>query len=215
MKILVVDDHHLIRDGLRPVLESLAPEEATTLVEADTLAGALDVVAAHPDLDLVLLDLRLPDVVGFDAVSRLRAANPSLPLVVMSGEMEPALMRAAIDRGALGFIPKSSTSKVILGALRLVLAGGIYVPREAMGGPAALPSTPESARALPGGLDLTPRQMEVLRLMLAGKSNKSIGRELDLAEGTVKNHVAAVLKALGVTTRTQAVIAAAKRGIQA
>jgi len=101
---------------------------------------------------------------------------------------------------------------VILGALRLVLAGGIYVPREAIGtnGQDAAPSRPS-----PGGLDLTPRQMEVLRLMLAGKSNKSIGRELDLAEGTVKNHVAAVLKALGVATRTQAVIAAAKRGIQA
>ena len=212
MKILVVDDHHLIRDGLRPVLESLAPEETTTLIEAETLASALDQVAAHPDLDLALLDLRLPDVVGFEAVSRLRAARPSLPVVVMSGEMEPALMRGAIDQGALGFIPKSSTSKVILGALRLVLAGGIYVPREAIGGrdPDAAPARPSTA-----GLDLTPRQVDVLRLMLAGKSNKSIGRELDLAEGTVKNHVAAVLKALGVTTRTQAVIAAAKRGIQA
>ena len=214
MKILVVDDHHLIRDGLRPVLESLAPEESTTLVEAASLADALGVVAAHADLDLVLLDLRLPDVVGFEAILRLRAANSSLPLVVMSGEMEPALMRAALDHGALGFIPKSSTSKVILGALRLVLAGGVYVPREAMGAPASN-GVPGPSRAVPTGLDLTPRQMDVLRLMLAGKSNKSIGRELDLAEGTVKNHVAAVLKALGVTTRTQAVIAASKRGIQA
>jgi len=214
MKILVVDDHQVIRDGLRPVLESLAAGEATTLVEAGSLADALDHVAGNDDLDLALLDLRLPDVVGFEAVSRLRAARPSLPLVVMSGEMEPALMRQAIDHGALGFIPKSSSSKVILGALRLVLAGGIYVPREAIG-PQAAEAPAAMSRAAPAGLDLTPRQMDVLRLMLAGKSNKSIGRELDLAEGTVKNHVAAVLKALGVTTRTQAVIAAAKRGLQA
>jgi DNA-binding NarL/FixJ family response regulator len=99
--------------------------------------------------------------------------------------------------------------------LRLVLAGGTYIPREALEDGAVAQASQPSAPARGDGLDVTPRQMEVLRLLLAGKSNKAIGRQLALAEGTVKNHVAAVLKALQVTTRTQAVIAAAKRGIEA
>jgi DNA-binding NarL/FixJ family response regulator len=216
VKILVVDDHHLIREGLRPLLEAVAHGEAVQVLEADSLARALQAADDHPDLDLALVDLRMPDVVDFEAVSRLRERQPALPVVVMSGDNEPGVVKAALEHGALGFIPKSSSSKVILGALRLVLAGGTYIPREAIEGgsmaPAPLPATAPGSN---GGLDVTPRQMEVLRLMLAGKSNKAIGRELALAEGTVKNHVAAVLKALQVTTRTQAVIAAAKRGVKA
>ena len=214
MKILVVDDHHLIREGLRPLLEEIAEGEVVEVLEADSLARALEAAARHPDLDLALLDLRLPDVVGFEAVTRLRERQAALPVVVMSGDNEPGLVRAAFDHGALGFIPKSSSPKVVLGALRLVLAGGTYIPPEAFHAPAQ--AAPRNADTRPGeALDITPRQREVLRLMLAGKSNKSIGRELALAEGTVKNHVAAVLKALGVTTRTQAVIAAGQRGIKA
>lgn len=216
MKILVVDDHHLIREGLRPVLEAVAHGAPVQVFEADSLARALQAADDHPDLDLALVDLRMPDVVDFEAVSRLRERQPALPIVVMSGDNEPGLVKSALEHGALGFIPKSSSSKVILGALRLVLAGGAYIPREALegGSMASLPA-PAVAAAGDSGLDVTPRQMEVLRLMLGGKSNKAIGRELALAEGTVKNHVAAVLKALQVTTRTQAVIAAAKRGIKA
>jgi DNA-binding NarL/FixJ family response regulator len=215
MKILVVDDHHLIREGLRPLLEAVAHGEPVQVIEADSLARALQAADDHPDLDLALVDLRMPDVVDFEAVSRLRERQPALPVVVMSGDNEPGLVRSALAHGALGFIPKSSSSKVILGALRLVLAGGTYIPREAIEENAVSHPEPRSPSAGMDGLDVTPRQMEVLRLMLGGKSNKAIGRELALAEGTVKNHVAAVLKALQVTTRTQAVIAAAKRGIKA
>ena len=214
MKLLVVDDHHLIREGLRPLLEELADGEAVEVIEAETLARALAEAAVHPDFDLALVDLRLPDVVDLEGVSTLRARHPALPIVVMSGENEPGLVRAALDHGALGFIPKSSSSKVILGALRLVLAGGTYIPREAMDAASGAP-THRPGGSNGAGLGLTPRQSEVLLLVLKGKSNKAIGRELALAEGTVKNHVAAVLKALNVTTRTQAVIAAAKLGIGA
>ena len=214
MKILVVDDHHLIREGLRPLLEAVAHGEPVQVIEADSLARALQAADDHPELDLALVDLRMPDVVDFEAVSRLRERQPALPVVVMSGDNEPGLVKSALAHGALGFIPKSSSSKVILGALRLVLAGGTYIPREAIEESRIAHAAP-SAPAPGNGLDVTPRQLEVLRLMLAGKSNKAIGRELALAEGTVKNHVAAVLKALQVTTRTQAVIAAAKRGIKA
>ena len=212
MKILMIDDHHLIRDGLRPVLEQLAePGEAVAVLEAASLAAALELAAAHPDLDLALLDLHLPDVTGFDALERLQQGQPGLPIVLMSGDNDPAIVRQALDHGALGFIPKSSSRKVIVSALRLVLSGGTYIPREAMQAPAA------GATRVPGpagDLGLTPRQAEVLALLLAGKSNKVICRELNLAEGTVKNHVAAVFKALDVTTRVQAVIAAAKLGIK-
>jgi DNA-binding NarL/FixJ family response regulator len=214
VKILVVDDHHLIREGLRPLLEAVAHGEPVQVLEADSLARALHEADDHPDLDLALVDLRMPDVVDFEAVSRLRERQPALPIVVMSGDNEPGLVKSAFDHGALGFIPKSSSSAVILGALRLVLAGGTYIPREAIEG-GAMSRVEAPPAGADGGLDVTPRQMEVLRLMLGGKSNKAIGRELALAEGTVKNHVAAVLKALQVTTRTQAVIAASKRGIKA
>jgi len=213
VKILVVDDHHLIREGLRPLLEGLAHSEPVVVIEAGSLAHAMEVADRHPDLDLALVDLRLPDVVGFESVSTLRLQHPSLPIVVMSGDNEPGVVREALEHGALGFIPKSSGPQVILGALRLVLAGGTYIPREAIDG--ALAGGPQAPGLEDDGLGLTPRQAEVLALILAGKSNKAIGRELALAEGTVKNHVAAVLKALNVTTRTQAVIAAAKRGIKA
>lgn len=217
MKILMVDDHHMIRDGLRPVLEQLGePGEAVTVLEAASLAAALELAAAHPDLDLALLDLRLPGVTGFDALASLQQLSPGLPIVVMSGDNDPVVVRQALEHGALGFIPKSSARQVIVNALRLVLSGGTYIPREAMQAPAAAASPAGAARAPgpAGALGLTPRQAEVLALLLAGKSNKLICRELHLAEGTVKNHVAAVFKALDVTTRVQAVIAAAKLGIK-
>lgn len=217
MKILMVDDHHLIRDGMRPVLQQLTmPGDPVEVFEAASFEAALEAADSHPDLDLVLLDLRLPDVTGFAALSDLQDRHPGLPIVVMSGEDDPALVRAAFEHGALGYIPKSSTTQVILNALRLVLSGGTYLPREVMGStqaPAAEVAAP-TARTLPPGLDITPRQADVLTLLLAGKSNKGICRELNLAESTVKNHVAAVFKALNVTTRVQVVLAAARLGIK-
>ena len=214
MKILIVDDHHLIREGLRPVMKQIAtPPEEVEVFEAATFAAALDVARAHPDLDLVLLDLHLPDVEGFDALAGLQASFPAVPVIVVSGADDPALVRQAVDHGALGFIPKSSTSALIVSAIRLVLAGGTYLPREIMSAPHAKPKA-APARGI-DGLGLTPRQTDVLRLLLAGKSNKLICRELDMAEGTVKNHLGAIFRALNVTTRVEAIVAAGKLGISA
>jgi DNA-binding NarL/FixJ family response regulator len=215
MKILIVDDHHLIRDGMRPVLQQLAEPggEPVGLFEASSYETAIEYADQHPDLDLALLDLRLPDVTGFAALCDLQDRHPGLPIVVMSGEDDPQLMREALEHGALGFIPKSSTSQVILHALRLVLSGGTYAPREIMWG-APAPAPAAHALNVPPELGLTPRQAEVLAMVLAGKSNKVIGREMSLAESTVKNHVAAAFKALNVSTRVQAVLAAAKLGIR-
>lgn len=215
MKILMVDDHHLIRDGMRPVLERLSDKEAVQVLEAETFDAAVAAASSHPDLDLVLLDLRLPGIDGFEALEGLQSRFPGLPVVLMSGEDDPDLVRSALDRGALGYIPKSSTTEVILNALRLVLSGGTYVPLEAIGRGAP---APQRSIALAGEaaakLGITPRQAEVLALLLDGKSNKVISRELNLAESTVKNHIAAVFRALDVTTRVQAVLAASKLGIK-
>jgi DNA-binding NarL/FixJ family response regulator len=223
MKVLVVDDHAIIRQGLRAVLSQLGQaNDIIEVLEASGYAEALDRIAATPDLDLVLLDLRMPDVSGFAALADIEDRHPDLPVVIMTGEEDPALVREAFDHGALGFIPKSSAPAVILAALRLVLSGGTYVPPQIMASmaPRAAPAAPPSVQtyaadpALAVSLGLTPRQTDVLTLLLAGKSNKVISRDLHLAEGTVKNHVAAVLKALNVDTRVQAVIAAARLGIK-
>jgi DNA-binding NarL/FixJ family response regulator len=215
LKILLVDDHHLIRDGMRPVLERLATGEPVEVFEAGTFEAAVETAARHDDLDLVLLDLRLPGVTHFEALEGLRGRFPALPIVLMSGDDEPDLVRGALERGALGYIPKSSTSEVLLNAIRLVLSGGTYLPPEAIGrqsrGAAPVASSAEDIAAR---LGITPRQADVLALLLAGKSNKLISRELNLAESTVKNHIAAVFRALDVTTRVQAVLAAAKLGIK-
>ena len=221
LKVLVVDDHALIRQGMRSVLAQLGDGEAVEVIEAAGYSEALDRIAANPDLDLVLLDLRMPDVSGFAALSDIEDRHPDVPIVVMTGEDDPELVREAFEHGALGFIPKSSPPPVILAALRLVLSGGTYVPPEIMAtraatrtAPAHAPIHDPEAVLAADRLGITPRQSDVLTLLLAGKSNKVISRELNLAEGTVKNHVGAVLKALNVDTRVQAVIAAARLGLK-
>jgi DNA-binding NarL/FixJ family response regulator len=219
LKVLVVDDHALIRQGLRSLLAQLAGDAGPVEVqEASGYLEALQRIEADPGLDLVMLDLRMPDVSGFAALADIEDRHPDLPVVIMTGEEDPALVREAFEHGALGFIPKSSPPPVILAALRLVLSGGTYVPPQIMASPPrTAPPAPKAAApdtALADNLGLTPRQSDVLALLLAGKSNKVISRDLNLAEGTVKNHVAAVLKALNVDTRVQAVIAAARLGLR-
>ncbi len=216
MKLLIVDDHHLIREGLRPILKRLGDGEETEVLEAASFEAAVEYADRHRDLDLLVLDLRLPNVAGFAALCDLQERHPSLPIVVMSGEDDPELMRQAIEHGALGFIPKSSSADVILNALRLVLSGGTYLPRQIMAAPSKAAAAPvKAAGARLTALGLTPRQAEVLELLIAGKSNKAICRELHLAEGTVKTHIAAAFKALNVTSRVQAVLAVSRLREQA
>jgi DNA-binding NarL/FixJ family response regulator len=221
MKVLVVDDHALIRDALRHVLERLGHE--VTVFEAGDCPHAFHVIDAQPDLDLVLLDLNLPGMHGVAALAELRRRYPAVSVVVVSAANDRASVTQALDRGAMGYIPKSSSNEVLASALRLVLSGGIYLPPEILGRaePLAEPATAsvESGgataprRVLPSDLGLTERQVQILILLMQGKSNKVICRELDLAESTVKNHVTHVLKTLNVTSRTQAVIAAARLGL--
>jgi DNA-binding NarL/FixJ family response regulator len=219
MKVLIIDDHEMVREGLRQVVEQLgAPGESVMVLQAGSYARGVDIAAENRDLDLVLLDFNLPNVEGFAALVDLQERFPDLPVVIVSGHDDPDLMRESFERGALGFVPKTSNGSVILHALRLVLSGGTYVPREAMGA-ARKPTAPPRAIHPPdealSRLGITPRQADVLALMLAGKPNKVICRELNLAEGTVKTHIAAILKALNASNRVEAVIAASRLGLKA
>jgi DNA-binding NarL/FixJ family response regulator len=214
MQILVVDDHGLIRDALRDVLNELRPE--AIVVQAANCRQAMQQVAESPDFELILLDLGLPDADGFTMLKDLRDQYPSLPIVVLSALQDRNSVTRALDLGAVGFIPKSAQRAVMLSALHLVFAGGIYVPPEILrrDEPSTKVQQPTcEGRALsPCDLRLTERQVEVLALMLRGKSNKAIGRVLDLAEPTVKNHVTAILKALRVTNRTEAIVVVNQMG---
>lgn len=214
MHVLLIDDHALFRRGLRLLLADL--HAAIEFTEADDCACASALVDLKPDL--VLLDLHMPGSRGLDALAFAKSAFESAALVVLSGEDDPPLIRQAIESGAAGFVPKSSTPEVLKSALRLILAGGVYLPPHALRGLAAPGATAaEPARRSAGPLAgrLSERQHEVLRRAIQGKSNKLIARELRVSEGTVKAHLSASFRALGVGNRTEAVYAAARFGLTA
>jgi DNA-binding NarL/FixJ family response regulator len=217
MKVLVIDDHVLIREAMRGVLRELKGD-AVVILEASDSRQAMCQIEQNPDLELVLLDLGLPDRDGLDMLSELGNRYPTVSVVVLSAQQDRDTVMKALDLGALGFIPKSGQREVMLSAFNLIFSGGIYIPPEILGRrePATVARTaPSSSKAGAADLGLTERQIEVLALMMQGKSNKAICRVLDLAEPTVKIHVSAILKALKVTNRTEAVIAAAALGVGA
>jgi len=214
MKFLVVDDHTLIREALRGVLIEL--QRDAVVLEAGTCGEAMALIQQHPDLSLMLLDLKLPDRDGFDVMAELREHHPALSVVMLSAFNDRDNVIKALDGGALGFIPKTGSRDVLVSALRLILAGGVYIPPDILNRePAAAAGSGQpgaAARPSPAELGLTGRQVDVLTRMMQGKSNKLICRALDLAEPTVKNHVSAILKALDVSNRTEAVLAVAALG---
>jgi DNA-binding NarL/FixJ family response regulator len=198
--IAIADDHPIMRAALRAALGALGP--ATRFVEASDVPGTLALAAQRPDIDLLLMDLNMPGARGLDAVRAVRECAPLLPLAVVSAEQQPGTADALLALGVAGFIPKSDPADVIVGAVRLILAGGVYVPPHLLGDRGAN----EAASGIPPGL--TARQLEVLRLLAMGKPNKAIARELGVTEGTVKVHLLAVFRALAVRNRTSAVLAA-------
>jgi DNA-binding NarL/FixJ family response regulator len=216
MKFLVVDDHELIREAMRAALKQLDAE--ATILEAADSRQAMPLIEENADLDLVLLDLNLPDRDGFSVLVELRKTYPAITVVVMSAQQDHDSVVKALNMGALGFIPKSATRKVILGALQLVMSGDTYIPRQALPSeqPPLTTTRPPTSQAKPeaGGdkvspadLGLTGRQIDVLALIMQGKSNKAICRVLDLSEPTVKSHVSAILRTLNVSNRTEIVVA--------
>jgi DNA-binding NarL/FixJ family response regulator len=219
MKVLIADDHRLIIEGVKLKLAELDP--AVETVVAMSLAELEQAVAAHADtLDLALVDIAMPGTQGHRHVAQLRQTAPALPVIVLSGSEDVELMRALIDLGVLGFIPKAYSPDVMLSAIRLVLAGGVYIPllllasAQAGGWQPATPASapPPAAGGPPASLDglrslLTERQIDVMRLLSQGKPNKLIARELGISEGTVKIHLAAIFRALNVRNRVEAVVA--------
>jgi DNA-binding NarL/FixJ family response regulator len=210
MNVLLVDDHTLFRQGLIHLLDGL--DGALTFFQADAVDDNLD---RFGPVDLVLLDMHMQGPEGTDAVAATRTKLPSSTIVVISGDEDPNLIRRCIQLGASGFIPKTSTQSVLISALRLVLAGGVYLPIAAlMASPNDSAAAPAAARSRQDLAGLSPRQMEVLCLAIRGKSNKVIARDMDLSEGTVKQHLSAAFRALQVSNRTEAVYRAAELGIR-
>lgn len=218
MKVLIVDDHPLVREGLVSVLETLDPP--AQVIEAEDVAAAHTALAAHRKVDLILLDLVVPGAEGLSLVNAVRAARPDVPVVIVSANDHRDLVLGAIDAGAMGFISKRSSTAVLVSAIRLVLAGGVYVPPHVLSAVSDPFSGPASARRpgdaplTPADLGLTDRQADVLTLLVQGMSNKTICKDLDLAEGTVKTHITAILRALKVANRTQALFALSRLGLQ-
>jgi DNA-binding NarL/FixJ family response regulator len=212
MKILVADDHALIREALHGILKKLTHD--AVVFQASSAAQTMEVVASQRDISLILLDLNLPDRDGFSMLAELRESNPAVSVVVVSALQDRASVVKALDLGAMGYIPKSARNEVMLSALQLVLAGGIYIPTQILAREHLPPGAPRRGGAIisPADLGLTDRQLDVLALLMQGKNNKTICRALNLAEPTVKNHVTAILKALKVTNRTEAVIAVNELG---
>ncbi len=217
MKILIVDDHALIRGALHNVLEQLKPEAA--IFEASNSRQALHVVEQHPDVSLILLDINLPDRDGLSVLAELRERDATIAIIVLSAADDQDTVKHAFKLGALGFIPKTTEREVMLNAIQLVLSGGIYIPSEILDGgqtaspqPGNKPSPLKSPLKPLGNLGLTDRQIEVLGLLMEGKSNKVIAKTLNMAVPTVKNHITAVFKALNVTSRTEAVIKLGQMG---
>ncbi|WP_028916725.1 response regulator transcription factor [Pseudoxanthomonas sp. J35] len=208
MTILIADDHPLFREALRGAVQRILPE--ATLHEADSVDALYALVEANADADLLLMDLNMPGAHGFSALVHLRSLHPQLPVVVVSAREEPAVMRRALDHGALGFIPKSADSETIAMAVETVLDGERWAPAAA----AAAPAMDRDEQAVAQRLrELTPQQFRVLQMLGEGRLNKQIAWDLGVSEATIKAHVTAVLRKLGVNNRTQAVLMAGRLAV--
>lgn len=211
MKLLIIDDHPVVRDGLAALLRQLGPE--VTMLLAEGASQGLGLADGHPDLDVVILDLAMPGSDGFSALHEFGRLQPQLPVVVLSSSEDPRDVRRALASGALGYIPKSAPPRTILAAVQFVLAGNVYVPTLLAHDTACARDEAQDHSVPKSGVSLTGRQIDVLRLLCEGRSNKEIGRALGVSQKTVKVHVTAIFKALNVANRIQAAAIADKAGL--
>jgi two-component system, NarL family, nitrate/nitrite response regulator NarL len=211
MKLLIVDDHPVLRDGLAALLMQIGPD--TTVLQARDANEGIALVDNHPDLDVVILDLAMPGMEGLQALSEFGRKRPDLPVIVLSSSEDPRDVRRALASGALGYVPKSASQHVLLSAIRLVLNGDLYVPPLILDEKinATVPRTTGTEGA--SNRLLTARQIEILTLSSEGKPDKTIAATLALSEKTVKTHITAIFKALNVVNRTQAAAAGREQGI--
>jgi DNA-binding NarL/FixJ family response regulator len=203
-KVIIADDHPLFREAIKKALESNCSD--AEYFEAGSFEGLQDLVDHHRDVDLVLLDLHMPGVSGFAGLVYLCKRYPGVPVVIISANEDPVVIRRALDHGAAGFIPKSSSTGEICEAINAVLSGEIWAPNSVQSN---LPGRNDSEISLANRMtELTPQQFKVLMRMTQGLLNKQIAYELDVSEATIKAHVTAIMKKLAVNNRTQAVLIA-------
>ncbi|TEA80053.1 response regulator transcription factor [Allopusillimonas ginsengisoli] len=207
-ELLIADDHPLFREALRGVVSRIFPD--TVIHEADQFERLYALVEAYPDADMLLLDLDMPGASGFSGLVHLRSLHPQLPIVIVSAHEEPSIMRRALDHGAMGFIPKSSDSRQLGQALQQILEGFPWAPAGVENGAGADEDEMAAANRL---RDLTPQQFRVLQMVYSGQLNKQIAYELNVSEATIKAHMTHIMRKLGASNRTQAVLIASRLGI--
>lgn len=217
MKILIADDHELFLKGLEMILSDYNPK--AEIVTAKSYSDIFDVLSRQKDFDVVLTDLAMPGAHWLEAIQKMHQELPDTPIIILSAVFDREIVQKTLNIGAAGYIPKTSSREVIISAVNLVLSGGVYIPSE------LLRDNEQSELSILKSLEnisenktsskniLSPRQIDVLKLISQGKSNKQIAFELGLTEGTVKLHVTAILKLLNVYNRTGAVVAAKKEGL--
>lgn len=212
MKLLIVDDHGLVREGLKAILGQ--SDLRAECLEAWDEISIWQCLKQHPDVNLVLLDIQLPGLSGMDLLKRIAKEHPAMPIIMLSADHDSNTVSQALQWGASGFMPKNSLNQVLISAIRLVLAGGVYIPPEALlkSVPKPQPAPINKAALQLDSLGLTNRQLDVLRLLVKGLSNKRISRQIDLAEATVKIHIRGILRTLGVTNRTEALVKLTEMG---
>jgi len=209
LKILVADDHDLVREGVSSALAQLDPQ--ITVLNANCIAAVLAQLPANPDIDIILLDIGLPDAEQFSGLLQIKQAAPDIPVAILSALDDQESVHGALSAGADGYIPKTSSKQVMLQAIQLMLAGEIYLPSILLRDKKTLDLTSHVSDISPRrdtATGLTKRQIQVLELIEKGLSNKEIARQIFCTEGTVKAHVTAILKTFGVNSRAKAVIAA-------
>ena len=210
LRIVFADDHRLVREALAPFSQRLAP--TVRLDEASTVDEAVSLLENNNQCDLILLDLNMPGMDGFEGFNRLQHVAPDTPIAVLSGSIDPSDVSQALAHGAAGYIPKTTAGTTLVNALQIILAGEIYVPPALMTAQAARSGGPAGARET-RTVPLADRQMDVLKALAEGLTNKEIARRLGIAEITVKVHLQSIYRKLGVSNRTEALAAALNRGL--
>lgn len=207
-EILIADDHPLFRDALKRAIHTAWPN--ALMHEADSVESLQAMVDAHADAELLLLDLHMPGASGFSALAHVRGQHPGLPIMVVSAHEERGVVARAIAHGASGYIPKSASIETIVEAVRSVLAGGVWMPTDAQAGPLQ----PAEADAAARIAELTPQQFRVLAMIAEGLLNKQIAYDLGVSEATIKAHMTAIMRKLGVGNRTQVALIAQHLAIE-
>ncbi len=208
--ILIADDHPLFRDALQRAVLAALPQ--AKVHSADSVHGLYALIEQYPDTDLLLLDLHMPDARGYSALAHIRGQYPGLPIIVVSGHEEAQVARRALAHGAAAYIPKSTAGDEIVHAIRAVLDGDVWLPPQLVGGSAEL--KPDEADIAARVATLTPQQFRVLTMIAEGLLNKQIAWELGVSEATVKAHMTAIMRKLGVNNRTQVALAASQLAVE-